>query len=194
MSLLTMDGGICTFILLDVVTGTAVRLFFLLEISGSITSCPSFELFPLFPAFGNSIGPDALTCSNALPHPRPLPWASSCSSPQAGRQRRGLRLAADRENPGESAEGAWGCKCGVGPVPAEEVRDGDSRGPSEARKSNVSNGWQQVLQPTGRGLARTAASRPRPLAAAALPELESARARAHGGHWEVQELRFCGSR
>ena len=22
--------------------------------SGSITSCPSFELFPLFPAFGNS--------------------------------------------------------------------------------------------------------------------------------------------
>lgn len=123
-----------------------------------------------------------IPASGAGPRPTLVPTPRSCWSPQAGRRssglrRRRLRRAAGRENSGESGEGAWDCNCGDGPVPAVEVRDGDSRGQvRHTRKRRFSNGWQQVLQPAGRGPARTAASRLRPLAAATLAELESARA------------------
>lgn len=61
LSFFTMGWGNGTFILEDVEDWTATRLFFLLEISDSM-SCPSFELFPLFPGFGGSFSFLVLFC------------------------------------------------------------------------------------------------------------------------------------
>lgn len=181
-----MDGGICTFILLGVVTGTAIRLFFLLEISGSITSCPSLEPFPLFPAFGNSIGPDALTCSNALRHPRPLRWASSGSRSHAAlllesSGRAAVSWAAASGRPGESRR-VWGGSVGLLLQRRAGARGGGAgrrrQGASEARKGTFQTDGNKFCR---RPDAAWRERRPPGLAPSVLAELEGARALAHGG-------------
>ena len=86
LSFFTMAWGAGTFLLLDTADGAAVRQFFLLGISESIMSCPSFELFPLFPGLGDSLSFLFLFGAPPAP-PRGLSGSLARGSPFPGSQR-----------------------------------------------------------------------------------------------------------